>query len=183
MCQNAKQNVLLILEDALNSIQSVITILDPNWPGLSQYRTDSAAAITAIENWQSGTPGEEAVEALDNLIADISLFPVPVEYQAVIDIALNGIKSVIVLVEENETGATQTAAQQVMARTTPVAAAPSTVGAEQATPPHAKVPWTPPTKVYEGVRQYTSDWNREIGKHENLKPAKMRTPKKWGILP
>jgi|ERR1700677_1335442 len=192
MCQNAKQNVLLIAQDALSSIQSVITILNPTWPGLAQYRADSTAAINSIESWTPGSDGSEAVEALDDLIADIALFPIPTEYQAVIVVALDGLKSVIVLIEDNETGTTQQAAQKVIARTTSSSGATvtgATVGAAQANPPdapvtaHAKVAWEPPTKVYEGVRQYAVDWNKVVSKHDNLKPAKMRTPKKWGILP
>ena len=185
MCTNFKQNLLVILEDALSSTETVIQTIDPNWGGLAQLKQDSEAAITAITAWQEGTDAENIVEIIDDVIADISLFPVPVPYQGVITIALDGVKSIIVLLEEHSTGATQQAAATVIARTAnvPAKAAPSTVGAQEAGPVHAKVAWVPPTKLYEGTRQWAVDWNKEVGSRPELAHAKVAVPKKWGILP
>ena len=172
MCQNFKSNLVVILTDALDSITSVIKILDPQWSGLAQFTQDATAAIAAVNNWQSGTPAQDVVQILDILIADINLFPVSDVYKAVIVIALDGIKSVIVLIEEHSTGTTQAAAQAVMDRTAEAEVAGRKVD-----------PWVPPTVVYEGTRQYALAWNKEIGNYPNLGTAKMKVPRKWGILP
>lgn len=202
MCQNFKSNLVVILKDSLDSVTSVIKILDPNWSGLTQFQQDAAAAITAVENWQSGTPAQDVVQILDILIADINLFPVSDVYKAVIVIALDGIKSVIVLIEEHSTGTTQAAAQAVMARTqqatvtmctAPAGHAEAASLAEAASPVAAaspaeaadrKVdPWVPPTMVYEGARQYALAWNKEVSNYPNLGTAKVQVPRKWGVLP
>jgi len=172
MCQNFKQNLLSVLSTSLTSVEEVVAILDPTWSGLPQFKTDVQAAITAITNWQEGTPAQNVVQILDILIADVNLFPVSPQYQAVIVIALNGIKSVIVLIEEHSTGATQAAAQSVTERT-----ANATVNGRKVDA------WVPPTKVYEGTREYALDWNKEVKKHPNLVHATVPVPKKWHVLP
>jgi hypothetical protein len=168
MCQNFQKNLLTILDDSLQSIDSVIKVLDPNWSGLAKFEADSAAAIKAIEGWKSGTPAQDVVEIINDLIDDVNLFPVSPTYQVVITIALDGLKSIIVMLEEHSSGPTQVAAVKVMERITQEGS-------------HAA--WVPPTVVYEGTRQFTSAWNKAVSQFPNIAQCKMKVPKKWGILP
>ena len=161
MCQNFKQNLVVILTDALDSTVQVIKIVDPTWTGLAQLQTDTAAAIAAINGWTEGTTGQNVIEILNIVEDDISLFPVPPQYQAIIVIAIDGIKSIIVLVDEHSTGTTQVAAAKVM----------------------ASAKWTPPTVQYEGTRQFAVAFNKALSSHPELASAKIKVPKKWGILP
>jgi hypothetical protein len=178
MC-DVQKTILEVAEDALTGFQAVITVADPNWTGLTQYQTDSAALLAQIKAWQAGNPATEVVEAIDDVIADISLFPVPPEYEAAITIALDGLKSLIVLLEAHAPDtATKAAAAAVIARTAP----PSTVGAQQAGSPHPKVAWVQPMKLYEGTRSWAVDWNREVGKNPKIASAKVKVPKRLGIF-
>lgn len=61
--------------------------------------TDTAAAVTAVTNWKSGTPSQEAVQALNIVIADLNLFPQASAYQAYIVLAVGTAQTIITLLQ------------------------------------------------------------------------------------
>lgn len=155
MCTNFKATAETIATEGISSIESVLTILDPTWPGLPKFKTDAAAVLAAIQGWTPGTTAENIVQVITILIDDVNLIPVPPEYQAVIVVALNGLKSVIVLLEQHS-GNPPTVAAAMKAMEAP--------------------DWVAPTKVYTGAFPYARDWNRVVGSYPNLSTAKISNP-------
>lgn len=84
-----------ILGNAAASVASV----EGN-PGLAaKLTTDTAAAVTIINNWKSGTPSQNVVEAINLVIDDLNLFPSTGPYAPLIVLALSTAESIIEIVQ------------------------------------------------------------------------------------
>jgi hypothetical protein len=72
-----------------------------------QISTDTALAVAQINAWKPGTPSQNAVQAINLLIADINLIPkLSQQDQAYADIVLAAAGSVITFLEANSPSAT-----------------------------------------------------------------------------
>ena len=154
MCKNASHNIIQIATVALTSLTAVLKVVAPNDPNLAKYEADAATLLAQLAAWKAGTPAEQVIEAIDLVIADVNMIPVPVQYQAVIAIALAGLASIIAIVNQNSLtgGATQKASATAMAK-------------YQIEDPE-----------YSGrfaIVYYVRDWNSAVGKHSELKAAKI----------
>jgi hypothetical protein len=58
-------------------------------------------ALTAIENWQSGTPAQEAIEAIGIFQTALSALPIPTLYITLLNIILAGVETVIGVLSAN----------------------------------------------------------------------------------
>lgn len=154
MCQNASKNIVSIATVALDSLTAVLKITNPGDPNLAKYEADAAALLIQLQAWKSGTAAQDVVEAINLVIDDVNLLPVPSEYQAVIAVALAGLSSIIALVNQNSTtgGATQVASAVAMAR----------IGVSE-----------PQYHGRYAAVYYTRDWNSAVGKFSELKAAKI----------
>src|SRR5208283_4668892 len=117
MCKNASSNVLAIATVALTSLTAVLKITNPNDPNLAKYEADAALLLQQLANWKTGSAATQVIEAIDLVISDVNLIPVPPTQQAIIEIALAGLESIIAIVNQNSAvgGASQVSSAAVMA--------------------------------------------------------------------
>ena len=155
MCKNAGKNILTIASVALTSLTAVLKITNPNDPNLAKYEADAALLLQQLANWKTGSAATQVIEAIDLVISDVNLIPVPPTQQAIIAIALAGLESIIAIVNQNSTvgGASQVASAKVME-------------AQQIDSPAYSGP--------DAALYYARDWNSEVGKQSTLAHAKIK---------
>ena len=92
------KSTVVELVSVLGSATSNIANLEGNPALAAQLKADTAAAVSAISNWQSGSPATVAIEALNILAADLSLIPGTSAYAPLIDLAIGTIDSILALI-------------------------------------------------------------------------------------
>lgn len=143
------QSTLAALVSTLGNSASSIAALEGNSSLATKIQTDTQAASTAVLNWKSGTPATEAIEAINLVEDDLSLFPITGQYAPLIDLALGTAESIIEIL--NPTGATTPA--------TTAHAAHRTVTLPFAAPKTSSA--------------YKKQWNAIVAQNPSLKSAKL----------
>lgn len=85
------------LVQTLGNSASQIAAIEGNTSLASKLLVDTAAAVTAINNWKSGTPAQMVIEALNIVMDDLSLFPITTPYAPLIDLAIATAEAIIAL--------------------------------------------------------------------------------------
>lgn len=67
------QSQLASLTEILGSSAANVAQLEGNSSLATKLQTDTAAAVAAVKNWKSGTPANEAIEALNIVSSDLKL--------------------------------------------------------------------------------------------------------------
>jgi hypothetical protein len=91
------QATLAALTAILGSSAASIASIEGNPTLAAKLQTDTAAAVTAVQNWKSGTPATEAIEALNLVETDLNLFPNLGVYGPLIDLAIGTVESILAL--------------------------------------------------------------------------------------
>lgn len=94
------QSTLAALTSILGNAGASIAALQGNTTLAERLKTDTAAAVVAIENWKSGTPAQEAIEALNLVEDDLNLFPAIGKYGPLIDLAIGTVESILALLPQ-----------------------------------------------------------------------------------
>lgn len=89
------QNETAALVQTLGTASASIATIEGNTSLATQLTADTNAAVKAIDNWTAGTPATEAVEAINIVIGDLSLFPVAGPDAAYVTLALGTAESII----------------------------------------------------------------------------------------
>jgi hypothetical protein len=124
MCKNAESQVLNIAKVSESTIVSLLT--QANLISTSQgqtIQTDFTAAITAIENWKSGTPATEILEIVQGIMSNLQLIPIPAPFNLLVPAALAGLETILGLLGANESTASTTDAPASAAQAHVIAAA------------------------------------------------------------
>jgi hypothetical protein len=96
------------LTSTLGNAAASIAVIEGNTTLAAQLQTDTAAAVTAIQNWKSGTPAQNVVAALNIVIQDINLIcanGICGSYEPLIVLALGTVQSIIAIVDPGATPA------------------------------------------------------------------------------
>ena len=142
--------VVAILQTATDSALAVIAITNPTYD-TAILRSDIQVALDAVKAWKPGqSNSQNVIQVLDIVAADIGMVPIPQQYQAVIVIAINGVKSVIVIIDA--------------ANPPPVSTGPSAKGKRQ----QLSVP------TYTSAAQFKASFNAAIAEHPELAAAKQK---------
>jgi len=102
MCQNAVKtagDLMAAIEPTLKSLLTETGLI--NTPAAQTALTEYNAALTAIQNWQSGTPSQDAIEAIGIFQEALAALPIPTLYTTLANIVLAGIATVIGVMTAN----------------------------------------------------------------------------------
>lgn len=102
MCQNAQKtiiNLMAELEPSLIALGNAAGLNNnPDFQtAIKAYNT----ALTAVENWKSGTPAQDVIQVIQALEAAVQILPIPPQYQVLVNIILAGIATVIGVLSAN----------------------------------------------------------------------------------
>lgn len=97
------QNTIAQLAQVLGNAGANIAQLEGNSDLSLKLQTDTTAAVSAITNWKTGTPAQEAIEALNLVADDLSLIPGTSKYQPLIVLAVGTVESILALLPQPAT--------------------------------------------------------------------------------
>jgi hypothetical protein len=143
--------ILSALVATLGSATSSLANLEGNPTLAAQIKTDTTAAVSAIDNWQSGTPAQDVIEALGIVIDDLNLIPGTGPFAPLIDLALATVQSILEIVTNNS---------------------PAPVTAHRAKVPHRTVSYT--GKVPKNSGDFKKKWNSIVMANPQLAPAAIK---------
>ena len=102
MCTNAVKTAASLMEAIEPTIKSLLTVTGLiDTPAAQTALVEFDNALIAIENWQSGTPAQEAIEAIGIFQTAISALPIPTLYITLLNIILAGVETVIGVLSAN----------------------------------------------------------------------------------
>ena len=93
----SSQATLAALTRTLGTASASIATLEGNPTLAASLTADTAAAVTAITNWKSGTPANDVIQALGIVEADLNLIPGTSQYLPLVDIAIATVQSILAL--------------------------------------------------------------------------------------
>jgi hypothetical protein len=91
------QNQYAALAQVLGSTASSIATIENNPALAAKITTDTAAAVTAIQNFKPGSNAQNVIQILNVVIADLNLVPNVGPYAPLITLALGTAESLIAL--------------------------------------------------------------------------------------
>lgn len=97
------QNTIASLVAILGNSTATIATLEGNDALAQKLRTDTAAAVVAVTNWKSGTPAQEAIQALNLVEDDLNLLPMLGPYGPLIDLAIGTTEAILALLPQSAT--------------------------------------------------------------------------------
>lgn len=97
------QNTIASLIAILGNSTATIAALEGNDALAQKLRTDTAAAVVAVTNWKSGTPAQEAIQALNLVEDDLNLLPMLGPYGPLIDLAIGTTEAILALLPQSVT--------------------------------------------------------------------------------
>lgn len=110
-------STLAALTTALGNAAASIATIEGNSALAPKLQTDTAAAATAIANWKSGTPAQDAVEAINIVIDDLNLLPVAGSDAALVALALGTAESIIAILNPGGSSVTANVSVHAIAHT------------------------------------------------------------------
>jgi hypothetical protein len=168
MCQNAQKTLINLMGEIEPSIIALGTEfgLSGN-PLYQEVLNEYNVALTAIENWQSGTVAQEVIEVVNDLAAGVAKLPIPATAQTLVQIILAGIATVIGILSANSPAPIPAPTAAVGADATPeeiqaqhqaAAIHDTTVKVQELVPGFKRSIW------HSAATQYKATWNAEAVK-------------------
>lgn len=94
------QSQIAALTQVLGTSAQNIATLEGNTVLAAQLKADTAAAVTAIDNWKTGTPAATVIEALNIVEADLNLIPGTSQYIPLVDLAIATVQGILALLPQ-----------------------------------------------------------------------------------
>ena len=147
LTQSTMASLIGVLGNATASIASI----EGNTALATQIKTDTAAASAAVLAWNSGTPAQDAIEALNIVEDDLNLIPMSGAYVALVDLGIGTIESILAMLPASTT----------------------TVSVERA---HKRRSVTPVhvTKWGDSSREFKNRWNKIVATDGSLAPVAIK---------
>jgi hypothetical protein len=95
------QASIAALVNTLGNASAALAGLEGNTDLAQKLRTDTAAAVAAVNNWQKGTPAQMVIEALGIVEDDLNLIPFAGPYIPLISLALVTVQEIVTIVTQN----------------------------------------------------------------------------------
>lgn len=95
------QATLAALTSTLGNAASALAVMQGDPALATQIRTDTAAAVTAIQNWKKGTPAQNVIQVLGIVQDDLNLIPFAAPYIPLISLALVTVQEIITIITAN----------------------------------------------------------------------------------
>ena len=166
MCKNAMKtaaSVMAAIEPTIKNLLSLIGQTD-TVAGLAAIAAYNAA-LTALQNWQSGTPAQTVLELISALQAAFNAVttavPISPAIQALVNVILAGIETVIGIVTANSPAPTSTA-DTLVAHEETQAMHQAAVAADTTAKVQALVPSFKRSIFHSPESQYDNAWNNAV---------------------
>src|SRR5882757_9083424 len=114
------QSTIAALVSILGSSAASIASIQGNQPLADKLKTDTAAAVVAVTNWKSGTPAQDAFQALNLVEDDLNLFPALGAYGPLIDLAIGTVESILALLPQSAAPQARHAPRRAVSLSQPV---------------------------------------------------------------
>lgn len=101
-CTPSKAGLIALTNTLSNAAEQVAT-LEGNTALAATLKTDTAAAVAAINGWTNGTPAQNVIQALNILEDDLNLIPAASPYSSLIDIAIGAVEGILALLPSSTT--------------------------------------------------------------------------------
>lgn len=95
------QNTLAALTSTFGNAAAGVAAAEGNSALAQKITSDTALAVTAIQNWKAGTVAQNVVQAIQLVEEDISAFPIGGQYEPLVILALSTAASIIELLNPN----------------------------------------------------------------------------------
>jgi hypothetical protein len=103
------QQTIAELTATLGNAAASLASIENNPTLAAKLKADTATAVTQIQNWKSGTPTAEVIEALNLVEDDLNLIPGTSQYTPLVDLAIGTVESIISLLPQAPASATASA--------------------------------------------------------------------------
>lgn len=100
------QSKIAGLTNILGNAASTIASLEGNSSLATKLKTDTSVAVTDINNWKSGTPAQDVIQALNTVEDDLNLIPGTSQYAPLVDLAIGTVESILELLPQSTTMST-----------------------------------------------------------------------------
>lgn len=94
------QSTIANLTAILGTSAASIAALEGNPVLAAKLTTDTAAAVSAVQNWKSGTPAQVVIEALNIVEDDLNLIPGTSQYAPLVFLAIGTVESILALLPQ-----------------------------------------------------------------------------------
>lgn len=91
------KDTIAALVNTLGNAAASVAALEGNSVLADALTRDTAAAVRAINGWEKGSPAQEAIQALNLVVADLNLFPQTAPYQPLIVLAVTTAEAIIAI--------------------------------------------------------------------------------------
>jgi hypothetical protein len=170
MCKQAAQTagaVLGAVEPELTALLTAegIATTPAGEAALAAYKS----AVTSLDDWQSGTPAQEAIQALDDFQAAFNVLPFPPTVTVFENIIEAAIVTVIgILTANSPAPANDTTAEPTASAEETVAAHQAFVAADTTAKVQALVPTFKRSIFHSPAWQVKNEWNKAVESHPEL---------------
>ena len=162
MCKNATATAAALMAAIEPTIVNLLTSAGiMNTPDAQAAKAAFDAALQAVENWKSGTPADDVLQAINAFSAVFNTLPIPPNFKTLANIIVAGITAVIGVINANAPAPAHATAQGLTSDDAQ-AHHQANVVADTAEQVQALVPgfkrsvFTPPDK------QYKNTWNNAV---------------------
>jgi hypothetical protein len=102
MCANAQKTIVDLMGEIESTILAIGTELNiENTPQFQLVIKLYNDALTAIQNWTSGTAAQDIIEILNDLQTAVSDLPIPTTIQTLVNIILAAVATVVAILTAN----------------------------------------------------------------------------------
>jgi hypothetical protein len=165
MCKNAQGTAVSLLTAIEPTLKSLLTIEGViNTPAAQAALKEYDEALAAVTAWKSGTPAQDALQAINILQAAINLLPIPADYQVLANVILAGIQTVIGVLSANSPAPAPTPSDATASPEDIQAHHQAEIAADTVKKVQALVPGFKRSLFHSPEGQYKKAWNDEITK-------------------
>jgi hypothetical protein len=102
MCQNAQKTIINLMSEIEPSIVDLGNEFNlSNTPAFQTVISEYNVALTAVENWTSGSVAQEVIEAINDVGTAVQALPIPATAKTLVSIILAGLATVIGVLSAN----------------------------------------------------------------------------------
>lgn len=162
MCQKAQQTAAALmsaLEPTINSLFNYVGI--ENTPDAEAALNAYNAALTAVQNWQTGTAAQNVLQVIGDFQTIFNALPIPAEATALANIILAGIETVIGVISANSPAPAAPASSTASAEETQAVFA-AGIAKSTETKVLTLVPGFRRSLFHSPANQYKSAWNKAV---------------------
>jgi hypothetical protein len=162
MCSNPRAtlaNLMAAIEPTIIALGNQAGLT--NNPLFQAVLTAYNAALTAIQNWTPGTPAQDAIQVINDLLTALNALPVPAGLLTLVNIIAAGVETLIAVLAGNSPAPPAPAGADASSEETQ-ALYQAQVVAEAEAKVQKLVPGFKRSIWHSAATQYTGEWNKAV---------------------